>query len=110
LPFLAQGDIVLLSIRDFEPDKADLLEKYTAAEARELQKKGWLSEVGALAVYVCAIIPWMPSCPCVVMSVWRCVLSPCVTEQLGLMRALQLVVRLAAMRARRPQMLGSSSM
>lgn len=38
----------MLSIRDFEPDKADLLEKYTAAEARELQKKGWLSEVGTL--------------------------------------------------------------
>lgn len=38
---------MLLSIRDFEMDKADLLEKYTAQEARELQKKGWLSEVGA---------------------------------------------------------------
>jgi translation initiation factor 1A len=41
-----QGDIVLLSIRDFEVDKADLLQKYTSQEARELQKRGWLSEIG----------------------------------------------------------------
>ena len=31
------GDIVLLGLREFQPDKADVIHKYTAEEARVLQ-------------------------------------------------------------------------
>ena len=32
--WINQGDIVLLSLRDFQDDKADVIVKYTADEAR----------------------------------------------------------------------------
>ena len=31
------GDIVLVGLREFQPDKADVIHKYTAEEARVLQ-------------------------------------------------------------------------
>ena len=34
------GDLVLVSLRDFEEGKCDVLSKYTPEEARILQKKG----------------------------------------------------------------------
>ena len=32
--WINQGDIILLSLRDFQDDKADVIVKYTADEAR----------------------------------------------------------------------------
>jgi hypothetical protein len=42
LPDSFQGDIVLLSLRDFQDDKADVIAKYSPDEARELKKLGEL--------------------------------------------------------------------
>lgn len=32
--WINQGDVILLSLRDFQPDVADVIQKYTADEAR----------------------------------------------------------------------------
>lgn len=42
--WINQGDIVLLSLRDFQDDKADVIVKYTADEARNCAffSKAWL--------------------------------------------------------------------
>jgi translation initiation factor 1A len=42
--WINQGDIILLSLRDFQDNKADVIMKYTADEARALQKAGELPE------------------------------------------------------------------
>lgn len=34
------GDLVLLALRDFQDDKADVVFRYTDAEARDLRKRG----------------------------------------------------------------------
>jgi hypothetical protein len=39
---LLQGDIVLIGLREFQPDKADVIHKYTTEEARNLQAFGEL--------------------------------------------------------------------
>eukprot|EP01027_Heterolobosea_sp_BB2_P027147 GEZU01042383.1.p1 GENE.GEZU01042383.1~~GEZU01042383.1.p1 ORF type:complete len:157 (+),score=37.09 GEZU01042383.1:56-472(+) len=39
-----QGDIVLLSLRDYQDDKADVISKYSADDARALKKMGELPE------------------------------------------------------------------
>jgi translation initiation factor 1A len=39
-----QGDIVLIGLRDFEDEKADVLMKYTAEEARRLKVQGELPD------------------------------------------------------------------
>ena len=36
------GDIVLIGLREFQPDKADVIHKYTTEEARNLQAFGEL--------------------------------------------------------------------
>lgn len=36
------GDIVLIGLREFQPDKADVIHKYTTEEARNLQAYGEL--------------------------------------------------------------------
>ncbi|UZJ52856.1 hypothetical protein CBS101457_002176 [Exobasidium rhododendri] len=38
------GDIILLSLRDFQDEKADVIQKYTADEARSLKQYGELPE------------------------------------------------------------------
>jgi len=38
------GDIVLIGLREFQPDKADVIHKYTTEEARSLQSYGELPE------------------------------------------------------------------
>jgi len=35
--WISTGDIVLIGLREFQPDKADVIHKYTADEARNLQ-------------------------------------------------------------------------
>ena len=37
------GDIILLSLRDFQDDKADVIVKYTADEARSLKAYGFVT-------------------------------------------------------------------
>jgi hypothetical protein len=44
-----QGDIVLVSLREYQDCKADVIMKYTAEEARELKKRKWLPDNGAWA-------------------------------------------------------------
>jgi translation initiation factor 1A len=46
--WIAQGDIVLLSLRDFEDSKADVLLKYSADEARNLKAYGELPETAKI--------------------------------------------------------------
>lgn len=38
------GDIILLSLREFQDEKADVIQKYSADEARSLKKYGELPE------------------------------------------------------------------
>jgi len=40
--WINQGDIILLSLRDYQDDKCDVLMKYSADEARSLQAYGEL--------------------------------------------------------------------
>jgi translation initiation factor 1A len=42
--WINQGDIILLSLREFQDGKADVILKYTPDEARALQKAGELPE------------------------------------------------------------------
>jgi len=42
--WINQGDIVLLSLRDFQDDKADVIQKYSSDEARNLKAYGELPE------------------------------------------------------------------
>ncbi len=42
--WIGQGDIILLSLRDFQDEKADVILKYTADEARSLKQMGELPE------------------------------------------------------------------
>jgi translation initiation factor 1A len=42
--WINQGDIILLSLRDFQDNKADVIVKYTADEARNLKAYGELPE------------------------------------------------------------------
>ncbi|GLC46819.1 Eukaryotic translation initiation factor 1A, X-chromosomal [Pleodorina starrii] len=42
--WVAQGDIVLVGLRDYQDDKADVIMKYTADEARVLKQYGELPE------------------------------------------------------------------
>ncbi|ODV89089.1 hypothetical protein CANCADRAFT_27922, partial [Tortispora caseinolytica NRRL Y-17796] len=42
--WINQGDIVLLALRDFQDDQADIILKYNADEARQLQRLGELPE------------------------------------------------------------------
>jgi translation initiation factor 1A len=43
------GDIVLVGLREFQPDKADVIHKYTSDEARSLQAYGELpTNVGGI--------------------------------------------------------------
>lgn len=43
-----QGDIVLIGLRDFQDDKADVILKYTAEEARKLKATGELPETAEI--------------------------------------------------------------
>lgn len=42
--WINQGDIILLSLREFQDDKADVIQKYTNDEARNLKAYGELPE------------------------------------------------------------------
>lgn len=42
--WMAQGDIVLVTLRDFQDDQCDVVHKYTSDEARQLKSAGELPE------------------------------------------------------------------
>lgn len=42
--WINQGDIILISLRDFQDGKADVIQKYNADEARALKQQGELPE------------------------------------------------------------------
>jgi translation initiation factor 1A len=44
------GDIVLISIRDFEEDKGDILHKYLPSEVQDLKNNGHLPKKGMIEV------------------------------------------------------------
>ncbi|ORY66649.1 hypothetical protein BCR35DRAFT_308522 [Leucosporidium creatinivorum] len=46
--WINQGDIILLSLRDFQDDKADVIQKYTTDEARNLKAYGELPETAKI--------------------------------------------------------------
>ena len=46
--WINSGDIILVSIRDFQPDKADVILKYTPDEARSLKSHGELPDSGTI--------------------------------------------------------------
>ncbi|KAL8278707.1 hypothetical protein RQP46_008999 [Phenoliferia psychrophenolica] len=46
--WINQGDIILLSLRDFQDDKADVIQKYTSDEARNLKAYGELPETAKI--------------------------------------------------------------
>ena len=46
--WINQGDIILLSLRDFQDDKADVLFKYSPDEARNLKAYGELPETAKI--------------------------------------------------------------
>lgn len=46
--WINQGDIILLSLRDFQDDKGDVILKYSAEEARSLKSYGELPETAKI--------------------------------------------------------------
>ncbi|KAI9295164.1 eukaryotic translation initiation factor 1A [Neoconidiobolus thromboides FSU 785] len=44
--WISAGDIILLSLRDFQDDKADVIMKYTPDEARALKSQGAIPDTG----------------------------------------------------------------
>jgi translation initiation factor 1A len=44
--WIAQGDIILLSLREYQDEKADVILKYTNDEARALKAAGEIPETG----------------------------------------------------------------
>ena len=44
--WVTAGDIILIGLRDFQDDKADVIHKYNADEARNLKSCGELPETG----------------------------------------------------------------
>ena len=44
--WITVGDIVLIGLRDFQDDKADVIMKYTADEARQLKAYGEIPDNG----------------------------------------------------------------
>lgn len=43
-----QGDVVIVSLRDFDDKNADIIYKYTLEEVRELQRNGFLPESNSM--------------------------------------------------------------
>jgi translation initiation factor 1A len=50
--WINQGDIVLLSLRDFQDDKADVIVKYTADEARNCASLHYLTTLSVTLTFL----------------------------------------------------------
>jgi len=46
--WIAQGDIILIGLREFQDDKADVIHKYSADEARRLKAEGQIPDAAKL--------------------------------------------------------------
>jgi translation initiation factor 1A len=46
--WINQGDIILLSLREYQDEKADVIQKYTADEARNLKAYGELPDTAKI--------------------------------------------------------------
>jgi translation initiation factor 1A len=46
--WINQGDIILLSLREYQDEKADVIQKYTADEARNLKTYGELPDTAKI--------------------------------------------------------------
>ncbi|KAI8062858.1 hypothetical protein BC940DRAFT_307922 [Gongronella butleri] len=46
--WINQGDIILLSLREYQDDKADVIQKYTPEEARQLKAYGELPDTAKI--------------------------------------------------------------
>lgn len=55
------GDVILLSLRDFQEGKGDIILKYTADEARGLKSLGELPENGTTTGTACWLLAYSPS-------------------------------------------------
>ncbi|KAI9631417.1 hypothetical protein KEM48_014391 [Puccinia striiformis f. sp. tritici PST-130] len=57
--WINQGDIILISLRDFQDDKADVIQKYTTDEARNLKAYGELPENARLMKQILSVLERM---------------------------------------------------
>ena len=60
--WINQGDIILLSLRDYQDEKGDVILKYSADEARSLKAYGELPETAKINetdTYVLACLCWV---------------------------------------------------
>lgn len=70
--WINQGDIILLSLRDYQDEKGDVILKYTADEARNLKAYGELpenakiNETDTYGMFLPRYARWMRACchPC----------------------------------------------
>jgi len=46
--WVATGDIILIGLRDFQDEKADVIMKYSADEARKLKARGELPDTAVI--------------------------------------------------------------
>ena len=63
--WINQGDIILLSLRDYQDEKGDVILKYSADEARSLKAYGELPETAKINetdTYVLAFLVWAKIC------------------------------------------------
>lgn len=51
------GDIILLSLRDFQEGRGDIILKYSSDEARSLKSLGEIPEAGIIFIFFGFIIP-----------------------------------------------------
>lgn len=54
--WIGVGDIVLIGLRDFQDDKADIIMKYTTDEARQLKAYGEIPENGKNTVLLSFLV------------------------------------------------------
>lgn len=54
--WIGVGDIVLIGLRDFQDDKADIIMKYTTDEARQLKAYGEIPENGKYTVLLSFLV------------------------------------------------------
>ena len=63
--WINQGDIILLSLRDYQDEKGDVILKYSADEARSLKAYGELPETAKINetdTYVLTFLIWTKTC------------------------------------------------
>ena len=59
-PWIQPGDIILVSLREFEEDVADIIHKYYVGEARSLIALKELPETGKMAIILALLLVSLP--------------------------------------------------